>query len=378
MLLGASGVFSARRPTEDSIGIDLGLGSDNFADHPTPSNPPSFSHRNQPGGPKSTMRILVAGGAGYIGSIVAEFLLDAGYEVVVYDNLSHGFRAAIPEGTLFVQGDIGDGERVVETLRRWPCQAAMHFAAFIEAGESMQDPFKYLRNNVAHTITFLEALLAAGVDRVVFSSTAAVYAPAPEPLTESSPIGPVNVYGETKATVERILMWLHCTRGLRYVALRYFNAGGATATRGEDHRPESHLIPNILAVALGRQPYVEIYGTDYPTRDGTCMRDYIHVADLARAHLLALEALADRPTMIYNVGTGVGYTVREVLEVCREVTGHPIPAVEASRRPGDPMMLVASPEAIRRDLGWIPQYTLRDIVRSAWHWMQAHPEGYSD
>lgn len=324
------------------------------------------------------MRVLVAGGAGYIGSIVAESLLDAGYEVVVYDNLSHGFRSAVPEGALFVQGDIGDGERVVETLRRWPCQAAMHFAAFIEAGESMQDPFKYLRNNIAHTIAFLEALLAAGVNRVVFSSTAAVYAPAPEPLTESSPIGPVNVYGETKATVERILMWLHRTRGLRYAALRYFNAGGATATRGEDHRPESHLIPNILAVALGRRPYVEIYGTDYPTRDGTCIRDYIHVADLARAHLLALEALSDRPVMIYNVGTGVGYTVREVLEVCREVTGHPIPAIEAPRRPGDPVMLVASPESIRRDLGWTPQFTLRDIVLSAWRWMQAHPEGYPE
>ncbi|MCS6963621.1 UDP-glucose 4-epimerase GalE [Thermoflexus sp.] len=323
------------------------------------------------------MRILVAGGAGYIGSIVAEFLLNAGYEVVVYDNLSHGFRAAVPEGALFVQGDIGDGERVVETLRRWPCQAAMHFAAFIEAGESMQDPFKYLRNNIAQTIAFLEALLAAGVDRMVFSSTAAVYAPTPEPLTESSPIGPTNVYGETKATVERILMWLHRTRGLRYAALRYFNAGGATATRGEDHRPESHLIPNILAVALGRRPYVEIYGTDYPTRDGTCVRDYVHVVDLARAHLLALEALSDRPVMVYNVGTGVGYTVREVLKVCREVTGHPIPAVEAPRRPGDPVMLVASPEAIRRDLGWTPQYTLRDIVLSAWRWMQDHPEGYS-
>ncbi|WP_322801686.1 UDP-glucose 4-epimerase GalE [Thermoflexus sp.] len=324
------------------------------------------------------MRVLVAGGAGYIGSIVAEFLLDAGYEVVVYDNLSHGFRAAVPEGALFVQGDIGDGERVMETLRRWPCQAAMHFAAFIEAGESMRDPFKYLRNNVAHTIAFLESLLAAGVDRVVFSSTAAVYAPAPEPLTESSPIGPVNVYGETKATVERVLMWLHRTRGLRYAALRYFNAGGATASRGEDHRPESHLIPNILAVAMGRRPYVEIYGTDYPTRDGTCVRDYIHVVDLARAHLLALEALSDRPVMIYNVGTGVGYTVREVLEVCREVTGHPIPAVEAARRPGDPAMLVASPEAIHRDLGWTPQFKLRDIVLSAWRWMQAHPEGYEE
>lgn len=322
------------------------------------------------------MRVFVAGGAGYIGSVVAEFLLAAGHEVVVYDNLSHGFRAAVPEGAMFVEGDIGDGERVVETLRRWPCRAAMHFAAFIEAGESMREPMRYFANNVGKTIAFLEALRAAGVDRVVFSSTAAVYAPRPEPLTEEAPVGPVNVYGETKWMVERILGWLHRTQGLRVAVLRYFNAGGATAARGEDHRPESHLIPNILAVALGRRPYVEIYGTDYPTRDGTCVRDYIHVADLARAHLLMLEALEERPWLVYNVGTGVGYTVREVLAVCRAVTGHPIPAVEGPRRPGDAPILVASAEALRQDWGWAPQHDLWDIVASAWRWMQAHPWGY--
>ena len=323
------------------------------------------------------MRILVAGGAGYIGSIVAEELIKAGEEVIVYDSLVRGHRAAIPPQATFVQGDLMDKERLDAVFKEHGIQAVMHFAAFILAGESMQKPLLYFRNNVLGSLNLIEATIRNGVRRFVFSSTAAVYGnPQRVPIQEDDPTSPTNPYGETKLFVERMLAWCDEIYGLRYVALRYFNAAGATASRGEDHRPESHLIPLTLQVALGKRPHVEIYGTDYPTPDGTCIRDYIHVVDLAQAHILALQIL-EEGSRIYNLGNGQGFSVQEVIEVAREVTGHPIPTVEAPRRPGDPVVLVASSERIRRELGWQPQHPdLRDIVRSAWEWYKAHPQGY--
>ncbi|NPA07057.1 MAG: UDP-glucose 4-epimerase GalE [Chloroflexi bacterium] len=324
-------------------------------------------------------RVFLTGGAGYIGAIMAERLLQAGFEVTVYDSLVTGHRAAVPEAAHFIHGDLADGKRLYEALRSRPYDVVMHFAAFIQAGESMREPGKYFRNNVANTINLLEAMLAAGVNALVFSSTAAVYQWKDTPLTEDDPIGPTNVYGQTKYMVEQMVHWYHRIHGFRYAALRYFNAAGASPTRGEDHPNESHLIPLVLQVALGQREHIAIFGTDYPTPDGTAIRDYIHVLDLVEAHLLAMDALAERAVLVYNLGNGRGYSVKEVIETARAVTGHPIPAVAAPRRPGDPPRLVASAERAQRELGWRPRYPdLRDIIASAWAWHRAHPHGYAD
>ena len=324
------------------------------------------------------MNILVTGGAGYIGSVTSHVLLEAGYSVVVYDNLSHGYRAAVPKGAAFVQGGLHDRAALDAAFEQHRPEAVVHFAAFIEVGESMREPGRFFHNNVAGSLNLIEAAAAHRVKRFVFSSTAAVFAASGEPLDETSHIEPANCYGETKLMIERMLKWYHQIHGLRYAVLRYFNASGAMPDRGEAHRPETHLIPLVLQVALGQRAHVSIYGTDYPTPDGTCIRDYIHIVDLARAHVLALDALEQRETMTYNLGNGAGYSVREVIEVARQVTGHPIPALGSPRRPGDAPRLVASSEAIKRDLGWMPRYPdLRQIVESAWEWQRAHPNGYA-
>ena len=324
-------------------------------------------------------RILVTGGAGYIGSVVVAQLLERGYEPIVFDNLSHGHRAALAAGAKLVVGDIADRAALDHVLSEYQPKAAMHFAAFIEAGESMQLPEKYFRNNTANALTLLEALLAHNVKRFVFSSTAALYGtPEKTPIEENAPLHPTNAYGESKLLVEQMLDWLQRIHGLRYACLRYFNAAGAAGEQGEDHHPESHLIPLALQVALGTRKELAIFGTDYPTPDGTCVRDYVHVSDLATAHLLVLEALKEKERLVYNLGNGRGFSVREVIETVRRVTGHAIPAIESPRRAGDPAVLVASSEKIKEELGWAPKYAeLDSIVRSAWEWRKAHPNGYA-
>ncbi|MGC8839242.1 MAG: UDP-glucose 4-epimerase GalE, partial [Anaerolineae bacterium] len=321
------------------------------------------------------MRILVTGGAGYIGSVVVAELIQAGHDVVVLDNLSQGHRAAVHPQATFVKGDLGDRTLLNHLFRTYPVEAVMHFASRTLVGESMQNPFLYVGENVCNGVNLLEAAVQHGVRRFILSSTANLFdQPRRIPIDEEEEIIPGSPYGESKYLLERILRWLDRIYGLRYASLRYFNAAGCTPTLGEDHRPETHLIPILMQVALGKRSHLEIYGTDYPTRDGTCVRDYIHVVDLAQAHILALEAL-DRGSRVYNLGNGQGFTVREVLETAREVTGRPIPAVEGPRRPGDPAVLVASAERIRRELGWQPRYPdLRDIVASAWEWHRAHPD----
>jgi UDP-glucose 4-epimerase len=286
----------------------------------------------------------------------------------------------VPPGAKLVVEDLADREALDRLLREHPVDAVMHFAAFIEAGESMREPAKYFRNNTANTLTLLEAVLAYRVPRFVLSSTAAVYGmPERTPIEETDPLRPANAYGESKLLVERMLDWFHRIHGLRYASLRYFNAAGAAGNQGEDHRPESHLIPLALEVALGKRDEIAVYGADYPTRDGTCVRDYIHVADLASAHLLVLEKLKQADKLIYNLGNGLGFTVREVIDTVRRVTRHPVPAREAERRPGDPAVLVASSEKIKRELAWTAQFPdLEMIVRSAWEWRRAHPGGYAD
>ena len=324
--------------------------------------------------------ILVTGGAGYIGSVVVAQLVQRGYQAIVYDDLSHGHRKALPQAATLVVGDIADRGALDRVFREFRPQAVMHFAAFIEAGESMQRPEKYFRNNTANALTLLEAMLAHDVKRFVFSSTAALYGtPEKTPIEENAPLHPTNAYGESKLLVEQMLEWLHRVHGLRYACLRYFNAAGAAWPQGEDHHPESHLIPLALQVALGTRKELAIFGTDYPTPDGTCVRDYVHVTDLASAHLLVLEALKDKDRLIYNLGNGQGFSVRQVIETARRVTGHAIPAKESPRRPGDPAVLVASSEKIKRELGWKPQYPdLESIVRTAWEWRKANPNGYAD
>jgi len=321
------------------------------------------------------MRVLVTGGAGYIGSVLATELLQRGHQVVVLDNLSHGHRQAVPKD---------DRAGLDRVMREHSPDAVLHLAALIEAGESMKAPEVFFRNNTANALTLLEAMLAAGVKRFVFSSTAALYGnPERTPIQEDDALAPTNAYGESKLLVERMLAWFHRIHGLRYASLRYFNAAGASRPdQGEAHQPESHLIPRILAVALGRAQHANIFGTDYATPDGTCVRDYIHVSDLARAHLLAVDALAkereNSVPLIYNLGNGQGFSVRQVVDVARQVTGHPIPVIESPRRPGDPAVLIASSEKIRRELGWQPRFPdLQTIVESAWQWHRAHPNGYS-
>jgi UDP-glucose 4-epimerase len=317
------------------------------------------------------LKILITGGAGYIGGTVAQLLLDQKHEVVIYDNLSHGHRSMVPPQAEFVEGDIADRSTLEKLLNR-AIDGVMHFAALIEAGESMKTPEKFFRNNTASTLSLLEAMLATGVNRLVFSSTAGVYGePESTPIREDAPLRPTNAYGESKLLVEQMLAWLNRIHGFRYASLRYFNVAGAIEGRGEAHEPESHLIPLILDVALGRRPSINVYGQDYPTHDGTCIRDYIHVRDLARAHLLAFSALQERDRLIYNLGNGVGFSVREVIESARRITGHPIPVVEEPRRPGDPAVLIASSEKIGRELGWRPEYNQLDtIIESAWKWHQ--------
>ena len=323
------------------------------------------------------MKILVTGGAGYIGSAAAESLLAAGHEVTVFDSLVTGYREAVPSGARFIQADLADSAVLMKAFDEGKFDAVMHFAAFIEAGESMKDPAKFLRNNLINSLLLIEAAVKAGVMRFVLSSTAAVYRSSDEPLSEESLLGPTNTYGFTKLATEQSLDWYNKIHGLRFAALRYFNAAGALPGRGEAHQPESHLIPRVLQVALGQSDAVHIYGTDYPTPDGTCIRDYIHLADLVSAHLLALAALDGRDRMIYNLGNGKGYSVKEVIETARSVTGKAIPAVELPRREGDSARLVASSDKIRRELGWIPQHpALKDILQSAWEWHQSRPNGY--
>ena len=324
-------------------------------------------------------RILVTGGAGYIGSVVVAQLLAKGYEPIVFDDLSHGHRAALVRGAELIVGDIADRAALDDVFTKYRPQAVMHFAAFIEAGESMQRPEKFFRNNTANALTLLESALAHDAKRFVFSSTAALYGnPEKTPIEETAKLEPTNAYGASKLLVEQMLDWLQRIHGLRYSCLRYFNAAGAAGEQGEDHHPESHLIPIALQVALGKRQEVAIFGTDYATPDGTCVRDYVHVRDLSAAHLLVLEALKEKEKLIYNLGNGCGFSVREVIETARKVTGHAIPAKESPRRAGDPAVLVASSEKIKRELGWSPKYAdLESIVRSAWNWRKAHPKGYA-
>jgi UDP-glucose 4-epimerase len=328
------------------------------------------------------MKILVTGGAGYIGGTVAGLLAQKGHQAVVFDNLSHGRRDLLPMGVEFVEGELADRGSIENLFidaknQGHPFDGVLHFAALIEAGESMVHPEQFFRNNTASTLSLLEAILAHGPKRLVFSSTAAVYGePEVVPIQEDARLLPTNAYGESKLLVEHMLGWLNRIHGLRYASLRYFNVAGAPEgpdgiTRGEAHQPESHLIPLVLDVALGRRPSIKIFGEDYPTPDGTCIRDYIHVSDLADAHLLALDALNTHDRLIFNLGNGKGFSVREVIESARRVTGHPIPAEVCPRRAGDPAFLIASSEKAIRELGWKPKYTqLDDIVRTAWIWHQ--------
>ncbi|MGA3160678.1 MAG: UDP-glucose 4-epimerase GalE [Terracidiphilus sp.] len=332
------------------------------------------------------MKILVTGGAGYIGGTVAGLLAQNGHQTVVYDNLSHGRRDLLPPGIKFVEGELADRPRIENIFttakaQGKPFDGVLHFAALIEAGESMLHPELYFRNNTASTLSLLEAILAHGPRQLVFSSTAAVYGePEVIPIKEDARLQPTNAYGESKLLVEKMLDWFHRIHDLRCASLRYFNVAGAMEgpngiTRGEAHEPESHLIPLVLDVALGRRSSIRIYGDDYPTPDGTCIRDYIHVSDLADAHLLALHTLKSATErsarLIFNLGNGRGFSVREVIESARRVTGHPIPAEVHSRRPGDPAVLIASSAKAIRELGWKPRYTqLDEIVRTAWAWHQ--------
>ena len=326
------------------------------------------------------MRVLVTGGAGYIGSVVTEELVKGGHEAVVYDSLYKGHREAVVPEAKFVEGDLMDVERVRSALHENGIEAVIHMAADSLVGESVGKPEKYYRNNLVAGLALLDAMLAENVKRVVFSSTAATYGePEKQPIEETDRTNPTNPYGETKLAFEHALKWYDGAHGLRYASLRYFNAAGATKVCGEWHDPETHLIPIVLQAAAGRRPHVEVYGDDYPTRDGTCVRDYIHVVDLARAHILALNVLEER-SRIYNLGCGgSGYSVNEVIETARQVTGREITVRMGERRAGDPAVLIASSNRIKRELGWQPEMQdLRVIIESAWRWMQEHPEGYKE
>ena len=321
------------------------------------------------------MKILLTGGSGYIGSVTTELLCDDGHEVVVFDNLERGHREAVDSRARLVVGDLREPAPIRAAMRAVQPDAVVHFAAYALVGESMQDPTKYFDNNLGGGLHLLDAMLRAGVKKIIFSSTCATYGqPETMPMTEAMPQRPTNPYGESKLMFETALRWEQERRGLQPVFLRYFNACGATEKYGEDHEPETHLIPNVLKVALGQAPAVPVFGDDYPTPDGTCIRDYIHIVDLARAHILALEKDVTGP---FNLGTGTGFSVKQMVETCREVTGHPIPVALSPRRPGDPACLVAGAEQAKTVLGWKPRHAdLRTIVQHAWNWHRAHPRGY--
>ncbi len=345
------------------------------------------------------MKILVTGGAGYIGSVLGEGLLEQNCSIVVVDNLQEGHRKAILPGAAFIEGDLADKKLLKEIFCSHHIEAVIHMAAETTIEFSMADPRRYFQNNVVNGLNLLDTMLKFGVHKIVFSSTAAVYGePEHIPITEEHRRQPVNAYGESKLMFEKVLDWYHRAYGVKYASFRYFNAGGASERLGEDHRHESHLIPLLLETALGQQKLgkeeskklgnselrgktedkvVKIFGTDYPTKDGTCVRDYIHVVDLARAHILALNALDELKARIYNLGSGEGCTVREVIETARKVTGVDIPTVEVGKRAGDPAVLVASAKLAKEELGWEPQYPdLEMIVRNAWEWKRKHPNGY--
>lgn len=328
------------------------------------------------------MRILVTGGAGYIGSILSEQLLLDGHDVVVFDSLYKGHLAAVIDGAHLIQADLSDSLTLQHTLCNYNIQAVIHMAADSLVGESVLDPSKYFRNNFSAGLSLLDAMMACKVHRLVFSSTAAVYGePAKQPISETDPTNPTNPYGESKLAFERAMKWYSEAYGLRYTSLRYFNAAGASTRFGESHDPETHIIPIVLEAAAGRREQVEVYGDDYPTRDGTCVRDYIHVIDLARAHILAMEAMEEgAESKVYNLGCGgEGYSVREVIEVAEGVSGQKIEVKVGERRAGDPAELIASSEKIKRELGWrAERQDLREIIESAWLWMQDHPNGYED
>lgn len=323
------------------------------------------------------MRILVAGGAGYIGSCTTEYLLDNGHEVAVFDALLNGHRAAVDDRAKFYLGNLSDTETLGKAMADFRPEGVIHFAAFIEVGESMKDPGKYFTNNVGNAINLAEASARAGVRKVVFSSTAAVYGmPENIPIKESEPTKPINPYGESKLMFEKILKWYLNIYGMQYTALRYFNAAGATELRGEDHHPETHLIPLIMQAAEGKRDAINIYGTDYPTPDGTCIRDYIHVLDLAQAHLLALQHDGSGS---YNLGSGDGHSVKAVIDTVRRITGKDFKVNSIERRPGDPARLISDSTNAKTVLGWKPKYdSLEAIVQSAWNWRLAHPNGYGD
>jgi UDP-glucose 4-epimerase len=323
------------------------------------------------------VKVFVTGGAGYVGSVCVEQLLDRGDEVVIFDNLSEGHRQSIDPRATFIQGDLNDSKSISLAIETSSPSAVMHLAASALVAESMTDPGKYFHQNVSGGLNLLQAMVENGVNRIVFSSTCATFGiPERTPIDENMPQHPINPYGESKLMFEKILRWYDQIHDLTFVTLRYFNVAGASAKSGEARRTESHLIPRILQVALGQLPHVEIYGTDFETPDGTCIRDYIHVLDVASAHILALSA---QKSDSFNLGSGAGTSVREVLTACRKVSGHPIPTVEKPRRAGDPPRLVASSEKAKRELNWNPQFEdIQPIVESAWHWHVAHPKGYTD
>ena len=325
------------------------------------------------------MRVLVTGGAGYIGSVTAERLLARGHEVVVFDNLSSGHRAAVPAEAAWIYADLASPEAIRKAIAAHRPEAVMHFAARSLVGESMAQPFAYLRDNLMDGLNLLEACVDAGVSQFILSSTANVFGdPKVALIDEGADIAPGSPYGESKWGLERALYWLGETRGIQYTCLRYFNAAGASPERGEHHEPETHLIPLVLQVAAGQRDSITIFGDDYDTPDGTCIRDYVHVLDLAEAHILALEGMSDAHR-VFHLGNGTGFSVRQVIEAARAVTGAPIPAVVGARRPGDPPRLVASSALIRNVLGWTPRHTdLEQIIATAWRWHQSNPAGYTD
>ena len=325
------------------------------------------------------MKIMVTGGAGYIGSVVVERLIASGESVVVFDNLSQGHRAAVHPEAIFIEGDLANRGAIDAALSQHRPEAVMHFASRTLVGESMQKPFLYLGDNVTNGLNLFQSIVEHGVKRFILSSTANLFdQPERMPIDESERIIPGSPYGESKFIIERMLHWLDRIYQVRFACLRYFNAAGATSTRGEDHDPELHLIPLVLQVALGKRDKISIFGNDYSTRDGTCVRDYIHVIDLAQAHILALGAL-DGGSRFYNIGNGEGFTVKEVIDTAHEVTGRAIPAVIGPRRAGDPAVLVAASDKIRKELGWKPRFPhVREIIESAWRWHQANQDGYMD